>query len=124
MGNDFIDIACSYGTVSFALRANGMIEAWGDDVYGLLDAPTGNDFVSIFGSYQYNAFAIRSDGSIAAWGYDNYGQLSVPSGNGFAHIASGSAFAVALEPVPIPGAFLLGTLGFATAGWKMRRKES
>ncbi len=71
---------------SVALKADGTVWAWGDNVYGQLgDATTTNrqtpvqvvglsSIVAVAAS-QYHSLAVKSDGTLWAWGLNSNGQL-------------------------------------------------
>jgi hypothetical protein len=49
-----------------ALKANGLIKAWGNPDSGGADAPTGKGYTKIY-SNPYAFAALKADGSIKAW---------------------------------------------------------
>jgi len=95
-GNDFIAVAAGrYHTV--ALRENGTLVAWGDNMYGQCNAPAGNEYTAIAAGGM-NSMALRQNGSLVVWGDNSSGQCRVPAENDFKAIAvGGSEFCVALR---------------------------
>ncbi|MFN0131962.1 MAG: hypothetical protein ACKVW3_05455 [Phycisphaerales bacterium] len=68
-GNDFVSVAAGEGQFSFALRANGTIEAWASPSsaqYGVLNVPPGS-YTAVVAGQRFGA-ALRIDGTIAIWG--------------------------------------------------------
>lgn len=65
---------------TLALRSNGSVIAWGDNVQGQLNVPAlppGLTYVEVDAAW-VTSLARRSDGSVIAWGANWWGQLSVP----------------------------------------------
>jgi len=94
-GNDFVKID-SCGGINTALRSDGSLDAWGDNLYGQCNVPEGNHFVDIAAGGM-NCLALRSDGSLVAWGSNNYNLCNIPNGNDYVAIASGSYHNLALR---------------------------
>jgi len=101
-GSDFTAIAgnrTNYQSAC-ALRSDGSIAAWGNDLFGQASgAPAGTGFIAIAVSTGGETmYALRSDGSIAAWGLDGAGMVSgAPTGPGFTAIVSGGGSSIALR---------------------------
>ena len=89
------------GNYSMVLKADGTVEAWGDNFYGQCNVPTGlGDVVAISGGGRHS-MALKSVGTVEAWGcqgYYNYGQCDVPSGlTDVVAIAAGYEHSMALK---------------------------
>jgi alpha-tubulin suppressor-like RCC1 family protein len=109
-GADFVAVTAGI-LHGVALRADGSLVSWGEEVRSpsgentgvVSDTPPGNDFVAVIAGMNYNSFALRSDGSIAAWGRDadgfgNPGPVSdTPSGTGFISMAHSGNHGLALQ---------------------------
>lgn len=79
-----------------ALRSDGTLVAWGQNVDGECIVPSGT--YRAVGAGADFSLAIRTDGSVAAWGKDSDGQVSgAPLGKDFVAVDGGEAFAVALR---------------------------
>lgn len=92
-------IAVSTGrNVSFAIRKDGSIAAWGEDDYGLISgAPSGGVFKQV-SACQYTAAALRDDGTIVVWGQYLEGVENVPpEATGVVQISVGYAYVLALK---------------------------
>jgi alpha-tubulin suppressor-like RCC1 family protein len=137
-----VALAGSFGT-SFAVRFDGTVWAWGEDVAGELGdggglSGTGSpvpvqvpgiaDATAIAAGF-YSAYALSADGTVWAWGYNATGQLGdgtltnrlspqkVPGLTGVKAIAAGSGSALALKndgTVWSWGDNSLGQLGLGT----------
>jgi len=90
----------TYGLLSqpSAAMAQGTLEVWGVDNYGLVSArPAGDDFVQVSMSFA-TAIALRADGTLASWGEDYFWQGSrTPVGNDFGSAARGDIASLALR---------------------------
>lgn len=87
-----IDVGGHHG---LAIRTDGSIAAWGNNLYGQLSAS--GHAVAIAASYD-NSFAVRPDGSIAAWGWNVNGIMLIPSAPiPFVSISSSYEHALALK---------------------------
>ena len=90
-GSTWTAVAVGYAH-ALALRSDGSLWAWGDNIYGQLGdnsatsrplptrvnapaaAPAGTTWTAIAAGY-YFSLALRSDGTLWAWGLNFYGQL-------------------------------------------------
>lgn len=72
------DKVYSWGTWALALRHEGVIEAWGDNYYGVLNVPAPNTGYVDVSSGGGHSVALRDDGTIEAWGYNWNGQCDIP----------------------------------------------
>jgi hypothetical protein len=72
-------IACGlYHTL--ALKRNGTVLAWGDNLGGQCNVPDGlSNVVAIAAGFKHS-LALKSDGTVVAWGTNLYGLNKVPSG--------------------------------------------
>lgn len=94
-GTDFVAIAAG-DAHGLALRADGVVVAWGQNDDGECDVPAGT--YKAIGAGADFSLAIRTDGSIAAWGDNGQRQISgVPAGYDFVAVDGGERFAVALK---------------------------
>ncbi|PYJ03507.1 MAG: hypothetical protein DME25_12055 [Verrucomicrobia bacterium] len=83
---------------SLALRASGVVVAWGNDFNGQIDVPTNLTDAVAIAAGSYHCLAIRANGTLVAWGADDYGQTSVPSGlASVIAIAAGAWHSLALK---------------------------
>lgn len=64
---------------SLALKANGALEAWGDDSFGQLNYPVTTNYLAMACGYAHSV-ALRTNGTVIAFGDFSYDQTSVPSG--------------------------------------------
>lgn len=91
-------VAIAKGRSTYALRDNGVIEAWGDNYYGELNIPDPNADFAMVSSTGGHALALRANGTIAAWGRNFMGQSTVPDpGSDFVAVAAGSDHSMALR---------------------------
>ncbi len=106
---------------SYALLANGTVEAWGKNKYGEVGDGTKTDrkapvplaglenVVAISAGYDF-ALALLKNGTVEAWGYGGYGEIGtgsvgeqlspapVPGLSGVSAISAGGYFGLALLP--------------------------
>lgn len=82
-----------------ALRADGVIVAWGDNVWGTCDVPEPNaDFIDI-AIVPDGSYGLKEDGSVVYWGYEPYGVELLPEPNtGFASITAAREAVFAQRP--------------------------
>lgn len=83
---------------SLALRADGVVIAWGDSFNGQCAVPpTLTDALAIAGG-GYHSLAIKANGKVVAWGANDYGQTNVPAAlANVIGIAAGTWHSVALR---------------------------
>jgi hypothetical protein len=90
-----------------------------DEGHGSLDAGSGTFYVSSYGGNDSSAIITRANqmlGSITTGAsFDNYLALSSPA------IQGGTQYQDYVVKTPVPAAVLLGLLGLATAGVKLRK---
>jgi alpha-tubulin suppressor-like RCC1 family protein len=105
-------VAVAAGTVySLALKSDGSLAAWGNDIYGQTNVPSGTDFMAIEAGENHSV-ALRLDGSLVAWGANGNGQTIVPAGNGYTAIAAANTHSLAIQhQVPEPATLALLTIG-------------
>ncbi len=77
---------------------DGMIVAWGRNVYGQCNVPAPNaDFVAVAGGYDHS-LGLKSDGTVVGWGWNIHGECDVPSPNAdFVAIAAGTYLSLGLK---------------------------
>jgi alpha-tubulin suppressor-like RCC1 family protein len=63
---------------SLALKADGTLQGWGDDLSAQTDFPPGSKYVAI-ACGRNHSLALQSNGIVLATGDDTYGQIDVPS---------------------------------------------
>jgi alpha-tubulin suppressor-like RCC1 family protein len=79
-----------------ALKSDGTVACWGDDLLGQSTTPPGTTGVTAIAAGFVHTLALRGDGSIAGWGQNNYGQATPPAGATPATaIVAGAAHSVA-----------------------------
>ena len=66
------------GGFSLALRGDGTVVAWGDDLFGQTEVPAGLSGIMAIGAGTYHALAVRTDGTVVQWG--GY-EIGTPQGN-------------------------------------------
>jgi alpha-tubulin suppressor-like RCC1 family protein len=91
-GDDFVAISAGYNWAT-ALRADGSLAAWGEDLYGEVSAtPSGTGFVAVSLS-DYAGYALRGDGTVTRWGYGN----AHLSGSDFVAVSAGALHVIGLR---------------------------
>jgi hypothetical protein len=64
---------------SIALRSNGTVLAWGNNLLGQRNIPSGLAGVTAIAAGANHSLALRSNGVVIAWGHNVQGQCSVPA---------------------------------------------
>jgi alpha-tubulin suppressor-like RCC1 family protein len=83
---------------SLALKSDGTVFAWGDNMNGQCDVPPGLQNVTKIAAGEFFSVALKADGTIVTWGANDYGQRDVPSGlTGVRDISAGHAHCLALK---------------------------
>lgn len=82
-----------------AVRAGGLVAAWGDDSTGQTTLPIGVSNVTAIAAGARHNVAARADGSVVAWGYDDgSGATIVPPGlTNVVAVSAGSDWSMALK---------------------------
>jgi hypothetical protein len=80
-----------------ALKADGTVVAWGDNLFMETDVPTGlSGVVAIAAGYGFS-LALKANGTVVNWGYPYYDQ-TVPTGlNNVVAIAANNSYSLALQ---------------------------
>src|SRR5215213_9030350 len=91
--------AISAGAIhSLALKSDGMVVGWGDDVWGQASVPAGLSGVTAISAARFHSLALKNDGTIFGWGQGSDGQLDIPVGlSDVIAIAAGSYHNLALK---------------------------
>jgi hypothetical protein len=83
---------------SLALKSDGTVFAWGDNMNGQCDVPGGLASVTKIAAGEFFSVALKSDRSIVTWGANDYGQRELPSGlTGVTDISAGRSHVLALK---------------------------
>ena len=86
------------GSHGLGIRVDGMVVAWGNDIYGQCKIPAGLGGVVEVAAGSSHSLALKSDGTVSAWGYNPSGQCNVPGDlSGVVAVAAGGAYSVALK---------------------------
>lgn len=99
-GNPWVKVATG-GAAVLALRADGTVDAWGNNTSGQCNVPaltTGLQYVDVVGGASH-LLGIVSDGTLRAWGGNSFGQTVVPplpTGRTVTKIAGGTWHTLAL----------------------------
>jgi hypothetical protein len=75
---DVVAIAAG-GRHALALKSDGTVVAWGDDLFGQASPPPGLSNVVAIAAGRSNSLALKSDGTVVGWGDDNFGQSTPPA---------------------------------------------
>jgi alpha-tubulin suppressor-like RCC1 family protein len=83
---------------ALALKADGTITGWGNNVFGDATAPPGLTNVVAIAAGNNDSLALRNDGTVVAWGNNSYGQTNMPPGlTNVVAVAAGSFHNLALK---------------------------
>jgi len=83
---------------TLALRKDGTVIAWGNNLYGQTNIPAGLTNIIAIAAGNNHCLALKSDGTAVAWGDYGYGQGGVPAGlSNVVAIASGPTYNLALN---------------------------
>lgn len=83
---------------SLALKSDGTVFAWGDNMNGQCDVPAGLADVTKIAAGEFFSVALKSDRSIVTWGANDYGQRDLPSSlTGVTDISAGRGHVLALK---------------------------
>ena len=83
---------------SLALKSDGTVFAWGNNMNGQCTVPAGLGNVGKIAAGEFFSVALRNDGSIVTWGANDYGQRDLPAGlTGVRDISAGHAHCLALK---------------------------
>ena len=110
-----------------ALKSDGRVVAWGDNLYGQANVPPGlSNAVAISGGCDHS-LALTSDGRVVGWGYNEYGQTSPPAGlTNVLAIAAGGYHSLALKSenplaISVAGVGLDGYVAYAAVFFDANR---
>jgi len=79
-----------------ALRGDGTLHGWGENLQGQATVPTGLSGVIDIAAGVEHSVALLEDGTVRAWGSDTVGQTSVPPGLRAVDVAAGHHYTLAL----------------------------
>jgi Regulator of chromosome condensation (RCC1) repeat len=83
---------------SLALKADGTVFAWGNNMNGQCNVPAGLTGVSKIAAGEFFSVALKNNGSIVIWGANDYFQHDVPPGlTGVRDISAGHGHVLALK---------------------------
>jgi alpha-tubulin suppressor-like RCC1 family protein len=83
---------------SLALKADGTVFAWGNNMNGQCNVPAGLTGVSKIAAGEFFSVALKTNGSMVVWGANDYFQYEVPAGlTGVRDISAGHGHILALK---------------------------
>ena len=92
-------VALSAGSYSnCALKADGSVACWGQNLFGQAPAHVAGPFVSLAAGAAYHSCGLKPDGSVACWGNNNYGQAPANVPGPFVSVATGYFNTCAIRP--------------------------
>src|SRR5512141_2763940 len=95
--NNVTAISCSCDH-SLALKGDGTVSAWGNNMNYQCSIPAGLANVIGVAAGEFYSLALLSNGTVRGWGADDYNQLEVPSGLASVRaISAGHAHCLALK---------------------------
>src|SRR5205085_643434 len=113
---------------NLALRADGTLVAWGQNIYGQTNVPPGLSNVVAIAAGGWHSLALKSDGTVVAWGagngsdsYVDCKQTQVPAGlNNVGQIAAGAVHSLAVQlGTLLPSRVILTNSVFTTNGFSV-----
>ncbi len=83
---------------NLALKADGTVVGWGDNMFGQTNIPAGlSNVVAMAAGGEFN-LALKADRTVVAWGDNNLGETNIPRGlTNVVAIAAGPCFGLALK---------------------------
>ena len=86
------------GLHSLALKTDGQVVAWGNNVSGQATVPAGLSIVVAIAAGFEHSMALQSNGTVVAWGYSGNGQANLPANlSNVVAIAAGDYHSLALK---------------------------
>ncbi len=83
---------------TLAVKLDGTVVAWGDNMNGQSAAPEGLTGVVAVAASGSHSMALKGDGTVVAWGDNSFGENAVPAGlSGVMAIANGAGYCLALK---------------------------
>src|SRR5215204_193267 len=83
---------------SLALKADGTVFAWGNNMNRQCEVPAGLTGVTKIAAGEFFSVALKTNGSVVIWGANDYFQRDVPAGlSGVKDISAGHGHIVALK---------------------------
>ncbi len=83
---------------SLALRLDGRVVGWGNNLSGQISMPAGATNVVAISAGGNHSLALKSDGTVLAWGQNSFGQTNVPpAATNAVAVAGGNTFSLALK---------------------------
>jgi len=83
---------------TLALREDGTVVAWGQNVLGQSNVPAGLSEIAAIAAGGFHNVALKSNGTVVCWGYDIYGQTTPPADlSGVIAVAAGYYHSMALK---------------------------
>jgi hypothetical protein len=82
---------------ALALKNDGTVVAWGDNLSGQSTPPKGLKNVEAIAAGGFHSLALKRDGTVVAWGRNDKGQCNVPALTGVKAVAAGYRHSLALK---------------------------
>jgi hypothetical protein len=102
---------------SLALKSDGTIVGWGNNVNGAVTIPAAAKSIVAIAAGAYHSLGLKSDGTVLAWGYNGSGVGSVPPGlTKITSVNAGSYHNLVLFTLPEPPVAVAGPDRHVTEG--------